>query len=106
MTDKKYYLFLDESGDFWEDNPSNYVSPSLIGGVLCQKEELTDDNFARQVHSSVVEKFVKEYPQYKDENYNHATELKMLPKDKAEIMITDADRDHFEELTKTDFRYY
>ena len=47
MTDKKYYLYLDESGDFWEDNPSNFVSPSLIGGVLCQKEELTDDNFAR-----------------------------------------------------------
>lgn len=87
MTDKKYYLYLDESGDFWEDNPSDFVSPSLIGGVLCQKEELTDDNFARIVHSSVVEKFVKEYPQYKDENYEHATELKMLPRDKAEIKL-------------------
>ena len=54
MTDMKYYLFLDESGDFWEDNPSNYVSPSLIGGVLYQKEELTDDDFAKQVHSSMV----------------------------------------------------
>lgn len=87
MADVKYYLYLDESGDFWEDNPSDFVSPSLIGGVLCQKEELTDDNFARQVHNSVVQEFVKDYPQYKDENYDHATELKMPPQDKAEIKL-------------------
>ncbi len=87
MSQERYYLYLDESGDFWEDNSSKYKSPSLVGGVLCQQEDLTDDNCARKVHNDVVKSFIIDYPQYKDENFDHASELKMLPKDKPEIKL-------------------
>ena len=81
---EKYYLYLDESGNFWEDDPSDKVSPSLVGGVLCTKE-LADDSIAEEVHSNVVQSFLKVYPQYKDKNVNfdHATDATRILKSDA-----------------------
>ena len=86
---EKYYLYLDESGNFWENDPSEEVSPSLVGGVLCQKE-LADDSKAEKIHSNVVQSFLKFYPQYKDRkvNYDHATEAaKELKTDAPELKL-------------------
>lgn len=85
MTKEKYYLFLDESGNFWEDDPSDRVSPSLIGGVLCQKE-LANKSVAEKVHSDVVQDYIKEYPQYENANFDHATEA-VAVEDKPELKL-------------------
>lgn len=82
---EKYYLFLDESGNFWEDDPSERISPSLIGGVLCQKE-LADECVAEQVHSDVVKDFIKVHPQYKNADFNHATEA-VAQEDKPDLKL-------------------
>ena len=87
MAQEKYYLYLDESGEFWENDPSK--SSSLVGGVLCKKEQ-TDDIFAGKVHSNVVQSFLKDYPQYKDRNvnFNHATDaVKELKTDGPELKL-------------------
>ena len=89
MANDRYYLYLDESGNFWEDDPSDKVSPSLVGGVLCQKG-LADDSIAEGVHSNVVHSFLKDYPQYKERNVNfdHATEAaKELKTDAPELKL-------------------
>ena len=87
MVQEKYYLYLDESGEFWENDPSK--SSSLVGGVLCKKEQ-TVDIFAGKVHSNVVQSFLKDYPQYKDRNvnFNHATDaVKELKTDGPELKL-------------------
>jgi hypothetical protein len=85
MAKEKYYLYLDESGNFWEDDPSDKVSPSLIGGVLCQKE-LADESVAEKVHSNVVQSFINEYPQYINADFDHATEA-VAAEDKPELKL-------------------
>lgn len=85
MTKEKYYLFLDESGNFWEDDPSDRVSPSLIGGVLCTKE-LANEDVAQKVHSDVVQDFLKKHPQYKNSDFDHATDS-VAAEDKPELKL-------------------
>ena len=85
MAEEKYYLYLDESGNFWEDNPSDKVSPSLIGGILCQKE-LADESVAEQVHNDVVQDFIKVYPQYKNADFDHATDS-VASEDKPDLKL-------------------
>ena len=85
MAKEKYYLYLDESGNFWEDDPSDKISPSLVGGVLCTKE-LADESVAEQVHNGVVQNFINEFPQYKNADFNHATEA-VAAEDKPELKL-------------------
>ena len=82
---EKYYLYLDESGNFWEDDPSDRISPSLIGGVLCTKE-LANEDVAQKVHSDVVQDFIKKHPQYKNADFNHATEA-VAQEDKPDLKL-------------------
>ena len=82
---EKYYLYLDESGNFWEDDPSDRVSPSLIGGVLCKKE-LANEDVAQKVHSDVVQDFIKKHPQYKNADFDHATDS-VAAEDKPELKL-------------------
>lgn len=82
---EKYYLYLDESGNFWEDDPSDRVSPSLIGGVLCKKE-LANEDVAQKVHSDVVQDFLKKHPQYKNADFDHATDS-VAAEDKPELKL-------------------
>ena len=89
----RYYLYLDESGNFWdgkEDNLSYQESPSLVGGVLCTQERI-DDSFAGDLHSKVVQSFLQAYPQYKDKNvdFDHATDAtKILKSDAPDLKLS------------------
>ena len=89
----RYYLYLDESGNFWdgkEDNLSYQESPSLVGGVLCTQERI-DDSFAGELHSKVVQSFLQAYPQYKDKNvdFDHATDAtKILKSDAPDLKLS------------------
>ncbi len=71
---QKYYLYLDESGDFDEDKNDRCSDPSLVGGVLCS-QELASERKAEDILVSVWQSFVNLYPAHADENYRHATEI-------------------------------
>ena len=68
----RYYLYLDESGDFNEndDNKNN----SLIGGVLCY-DEIQALNTAKKIISTVRNDYIKDNPDYGRFNFKHATEF-------------------------------
>ena len=68
----QYYLYLDESGDFNENDADK--SSSLIGGVLCY-DETQALNTAKKIISAVHEKYLKDYPEYKRFNFKHATDF-------------------------------
>lgn len=70
---RQYFLFLDESGDF-EENTDNYNSPSLVGGILCEKATC-EVSKAENIISQIREKYIDINKQYKDSNFYHATEL-------------------------------
>ena len=68
----RYYLYLDESGDFNEDDADK--SGSLIGGVLCC-DEIQALNAAKEIISKTRDKYLKDYPAYERFNFYHATEF-------------------------------
>ena len=81
----KYYLYLDESGDFDEDKSDLHSDPSLVGGVLCTKE-LDNEIKADGILTSVWQSFVTKYPRHAGENYQHATEINN-GQEKAELKV-------------------
>ena len=68
----RYYLYLDESGDFNENDAEK--SGSLLGGVLCY-DETRALNAAKEIISKVRDKYLKNYPEYKRFNFKHATDF-------------------------------
>jgi hypothetical protein len=70
---RQYFLYLDESGDF-EENRDNFSSPSLVGGILCEKD-ICEVRKAENIISQVREKYIVINEQYKNSNFHHATEL-------------------------------
>ena len=68
----RYYLYLDESGDFNENDAEK--SGSLLGGVLCY-DETQALNAAKEIISKVRDKYLKNYPEYERFNFKHATEF-------------------------------
>ena len=68
----RYYLYLDESGDFNEDDADK--SGSLIGGVLCC-DEIQALNAAKEIISKTRDKYLADYPAYERFNFYHATEF-------------------------------
>ena len=69
---KRYYLYLDESGDFEEQDDERDLS--LIAGVLCYDEENASEA-ANKIISQVREEYIQHYPSYADFNFHHATEF-------------------------------
>lgn len=62
---RKYYVYLDESGDFDKDlDPDKGLNPSLVGGFFYDKEKMPNTNALENCISSIM----------KDEN--HATEIR------------------------------
>ena len=69
---RRYYLYLDASGDFEEQNDEKDLS--LIAGVLCYDEEKAL-MAAEDIISKVREKILQRYPSYANFNFYHATEF-------------------------------
>ena len=88
---EKYYLFLDESGTFDENEDKYDEECSLVGGVLC-KQELAD----KQVAGRLIEELRNEYieqialdPNEKevDLTFRHATQLPYKIKANAKVSM-------------------
>lgn len=84
-SDRQYYLYLDESGDFDENKNECYSAPSLVGGILCT-QKLANEAGADAILSSVWQSFVGLYPEHVGENYRHATEIRNGA-EKAELKV-------------------
>jgi len=69
---RRYYLYLDESGDFEEQDDERDLS--LIAGVLCYDEENASEA-ADKIISQVREEYIQYYPSYAGFNFHHATEF-------------------------------
>ncbi|MCR5033221.1 MAG: hypothetical protein K6A92_10200 [Lachnospiraceae bacterium] len=69
---KKYYLYVDESGDFEKDGENLQKNPSLVGGLLWARDDMPDDaDFCRETAAVFGED-------------NHATEL--TPEEKGKLV--------------------
>ena len=58
---RSYELYLDESGKFVDEKNNSKKSPSLIGGILVKKGDLTDEkasNLMREALSTVPGNYV------------------------------------------------
>ena len=70
----RYYLYVDESGDFNDTDNAKNRNGSLLGGVLCWDETQALEA-AKNIISTVREKYVSEYPEYNSFSFYHATEF-------------------------------
>ncbi len=60
---KKYYLYVDESGDFDTDLDNERKNPSLVGGLLWANDELPDTSSFEKTMEGIIA------------DHNHATDL-------------------------------
>lgn len=97
----RYYLYLDESGDFEEQNDEKDLS--LIAGVLCYDEEKALAA-ADKIISQIRDEYIKFYPSYANFNFYHATEFPSGSSEekqiKAEIKL-----DMLEAIIKNDYGF-
>ena len=78
ISGKHYYLYLDESGDFEENEETNsfghFKEPSLVGGIF-GPEDLNNTEIPRSIISDVRKKYISQNHEYSKSDFRHAVDL-------------------------------